>query len=266
MALFTSCRASGSLSSCIAESKKKALKEVTGICRLLKKFNIPSNAKILDFSCGIGNHSIPLSNLGYSVIGYDPSATYLKMAVQSVSQSKLDKKKKIRFIQGNPYTSSRVLLKNHERNFDAIIIMDNSFGYFDELRDIYMLKTLRKVAKRNCILIIETENRDWRLLNFEPETFFESQELLIHAKWKFNFRTSVSIGSLKFYQKTFDNVHKFQLSLVLKMLMRLYSLHELINLIGLAGWNYKESYDDIISLEPFSNNSMSIFSVSSANQ
>ena len=168
----------------------------------------------------------------------------------------------LKFIQGDPYRSAVVLEKNGDSNFDAIILMDNSFGYEDKNKDIQMLCNLLKVAKKGCVIILETENRDWRLQNFEPITLFESNKTRIHATWKFHFETSVSEGSFKFYKKRSNKTNHMMLNLKLQMLMRLYSLHELIEVIQLSGWNYKESYDDIVSLKRFANSSMSIFSVS----
>jgi SAM-dependent methyltransferase len=238
---------------------------VKGLCQLLERFEISPDARILDFSCGIGNHSIPLSSRGYSVVGYDPSPHFLKVAMQRAAEFTRQRKGRLKFITGSPYRSSETLINNNETNFDVIIIMDNSFGYMQKSRDINMLKNLLKVAKQNCILIIETENRDWRLLNFEPITSFESVKTQIYGMWKFNFETSVSEGLLKFYERRSIDDSNLQLRLELQMQLRLYSLHELIEIINKAGWKYRECYDDIISLKPFSSSNMSIFSISLSN-
>jgi SAM-dependent methyltransferase len=231
----------------------------------LKRFKITSDARILDFSCGIGNHSIPLSNRGYSVVGYDPSSAFLKVAKRRAAETMEQGTKRLKFINGDPYEASNILANNNETNFDAIIVMDNSFGYLEKSNDVSMLKSLLKVASQNCILIMETENRDWRLRNFEPITHFESEMLQMFGFWKFKFETSVSEGTLKFYERRSTDRRNLRLSLELKMQLRLYSLHELVDLISKSGWRYKESYDEIISLKQFSGNSMSIFSVSFSN-
>jgi hypothetical protein len=139
--------------------------------------------------------------------------------------------------------------------------MDNSFGYDGKSNDIRMLKSLTKIARPRCLLILETENRDWRLQNFDPVTYFESDNIQILAKWKFHFETSVSEGSMKFYEKISKKGDNLKMKLNLQMLMKLYSLHELIEVLNESGWVYKQSYDDVVSLIPFANNSMSIFSV-----
>jgi SAM-dependent methyltransferase len=193
--------------------------------------------------------------------GYDPSPFYLKIAKKTACEQIPDPKKRPIFIKGDPYGPSKILFKNNQRNFDSIIIMDNSFGYRGESKDIKMFKELLKVAKKGCILLIETENRDWRLANFERVTFFSSKKIEIHTVWKFNFEESVSDGTWMFYEKDRKDESTLRLRLRLQMLMRLYSLHELKQIVEKSGWRYIESYDDIVTLEPFSNGSISTFTV-----
>ena len=194
--------------------------------------------------------------------GYDPSPHYLKIAKNYACEVIPGPKMRPTFVNGGPYRPSTILLKNKKTDFDAIIIMDNSFGYRGELQDTTMLKELFKVAKEDCVLLIETENRDWRLSNFEPVTFFTSKKVQIHSFWKFNFEKSVSEGVCLFYERDYQDENTLRLRLRVEMLMRLYSLHEMNKLIEESGWKFNESYDDITSLEPFSNGNMSIFTVS----
>ena len=77
--------------------------EVNGICEILNGFKIGRGSKILDFSCGIGRHSIRLANKGYEVVGYDPSAFFLKKARERAHGSPL--KSRIRFYRGEPHTA-----------------------------------------------------------------------------------------------------------------------------------------------------------------
>ena len=49
--------------------------------------------------------------------------------------------------------------------------MDNSFGYKNEDEDIRMLTEIYSALK-NRIIVLEIENMDWRIANFEPSTFF----------------------------------------------------------------------------------------------
>lgn len=76
----------------LESQRKRAFDEVAGLCRLLKRFNTLPNSKILDYSCGIGRHSILFAKKGYSVVGYDPSSYYLKIANDMASKSIHDPK------------------------------------------------------------------------------------------------------------------------------------------------------------------------------
>jgi SAM-dependent methyltransferase len=262
LGLHLACQARTSLFTYFGASKKKAVDETKGLRKIFRRFNVPDDGRILDFSCGIGRHSILLSEMGYDVIGYDPSSFYLREAKKTTLRTLRSSNKKPLFLRGNPYQSSSILSTNKVMNFDAIIIMDNSFGYFGKSEDVLMLSELFKVASKHCLLIIETENRDWRLSNFEPTTFFTSDTVEMHTVWRFNFETSVSTGMAKFYQKTGNEINNLQLALKINILYRLYSLHELREILASSGWLYKEGYDDIEPLRPFSNDSLSIFSAS----
>lgn len=261
MGLCSTCKECTSLHTCFKRSKKKGIDEANGIRKLLQKYDVPDDGRILDFSCGIGRHSIPLSKMGYNVIGYDPSSFYLREAEKTVLRSDAHSNIKLKFIRGDPYNSSNVL-SSKKMKFDAIIIMDNSLGYFGKLEDTLMLRDLFKVASKNCPLILETENRDWRLSNFEPVTLFSSDKIEMHSTWKFDFETSVSIGESILYNKINNVNSNLQLALKINIRYRLYSLHELREILNTSGWIYKEAFDDIISLKPFFNDSLSIFSVS----
>jgi 2-polyprenyl-3-methyl-5-hydroxy-6-metoxy-1,4-benzoquinol methylase len=64
----------------LEQGKEKAVREVEGLCKIFDKYNILKDSKILDLSCGIGRHSIPLAKRGYKVVGYDISSLYLQKA------------------------------------------------------------------------------------------------------------------------------------------------------------------------------------------
>lgn len=243
----------------IEDLKKKTPKEINGLCKLFNQFNISKNSRILDFSCGIGRHAIPLAKAGYDVLGYDPSIFYIEQAKTWASKEIFSPATRLRFINGNPYKVSKVLLKKNDVNFNAIVIMDNSFGYKKESDDICMLKEIYKVASKNCILIMETENRDWRIVNFEPITIFNAKNIKIYEKWRFNFENSISESESTFYQK---KGKVFHLSLKINTTLRLYSLHELKNLLNKSGWKYLKSFGDISTLKPFDNSTSNIITVS----
>jgi 2-polyprenyl-3-methyl-5-hydroxy-6-metoxy-1,4-benzoquinol methylase len=64
----------------LEQGKEKAVREVEGLCKIFDEYKMSKDSKILDLSCGIGRHSIPLAKRGYNVIGYDISSLYLQKA------------------------------------------------------------------------------------------------------------------------------------------------------------------------------------------
>ena len=221
--------------------------EVNGICEILDEFKIERRSKILDFSCGIGRHSVRLANKGYEVVGYDPSAFFLKKARERTHASTL--KSRIRFYRGEPYRVSQILSRSNETGFEAIIIMFNSLGYAGIDEDLIILKNLLTLSSKNgCILITQTENRDWRLKNFEPYIISDFGKHQVLEYWKFNLVDSTSEGIWRFYRKK-NRSSSLQLKLDLHYSQRLYSLHELKEVINRSGWRYVKSFGSIEHLQ-----------------
>jgi SAM-dependent methyltransferase len=234
----------------LVDQRKNSGKETDGIVKLLRQNDISEGSKILDFSCGIGRHSIELAKRGYRVVGYDPSQLFLEVARKYSVEELTQSSNLPKFFLGNPYDPSRVLLGNDESDFDAMIIMDNSIGYTGSSNDRTMLRELNKIAGRNCILIIETENRDWRLRNFESMTLHEFDHISVFEKWNFNLESSEFESLSSFYEKVNGDKNDLKMLLQLGTTMRLYSLHELITLLNESGWKYLNSYDSIMQLDP----------------
>lgn len=244
----------------ILEAQKKfSGKEVDGLTQLFEENNVKKESKVLDFSCGIGRHSIELAKRGYEVVGYDPSSFYLDRARKDANDEL--NKNKPRFYQGDPYCPYKQLAEYNEVGFDAIIIMENSIGYLGRTNDISTLTQLSKVANDNCILVMETENRDWRICNFEPITSSHFDKMVIYEHWRFNFERSETESLSMFYEKTDPQGKVLNLLLRLQTFLRLYSLHELINMLDESGWKYLKGYHSITQLDPITMDSSKIITV-----
>ncbi len=242
----------------LSEMDKKAEPEVKGICKIFDEFKIGKKSRMLDFSCGIGRHSIRLAKVGYEVVGYDPSPLFIEKAREKIKLH--NKNMRITFYEGDPYYVSKVLSSKNQLDFRAIIIMYNSIGYATLKEDLQIFKNLLSLSsKKGTILITQTENRDWRIKNFQHYIISEYDTTQIHEQWKFNLEDSIFDGILKFYRK--ENRH---LNLIqnLPVHLRLYSLHELKQILYESGWNYVKSYGNISTLEPASTDSPEIITVS----
>ena len=163
--------------------------EVDGICKILKDHKILKGAKILDFSCGIGRHSIELAKRDFKVVGYDPSEFFIHYANRW--RDKLNKRNKsnVQFVRGDPLKISKIL-SNHKK-LDGAIMMGSPLGFLDENFDSLILRNIAKVLDVRYILIIEFENRDWTLKNFQSHNHFQSKNTEIYETWEFD---SVILG------------------------------------------------------------------------
>ncbi|MDO8538091.1 MAG: class I SAM-dependent methyltransferase, partial [archaeon] len=106
------------------QSKKQSLEErtsteVKGIINLLK---LKVRDKILDIPCGYGRHSIELAKQGFNVVGVDINSVHLKQAKKNANNSNLD----IIFEEKN------MLNLKYQNEFDAVINMFYSFGFFEK--------------------------------------------------------------------------------------------------------------------------------------
>lgn len=247
----------------LENEKPKGELEATALERIFDEFDVPRRSKILDLSCGIGTHSINLAKKGYQVVGYDPSILYIEKAKQTAIDEIAGAQSKIRFYQAEANRVAEVLLANAENDFNAMIVF-NSIGFVGESHDIQMLTNIFKLAAANCILVTETENRDWIIRNLQPQVKLDLENLEIHETWRFNLETSTAESRSKFYEKKPDiaNGTSLHLALDLNTNIRLYSLHELIRIINLAGWKYIKSLGDILTLKQASSETPDIFTIS----
>ncbi|MFX0166909.1 MAG: methyltransferase domain-containing protein [Candidatus Hodarchaeota archaeon] len=119
---------------------------------------------ILDLCCGQGRHSIELGRRGFeNIYGLDRSR-YL------IQKAKLNAKKNgifCRFREGD----ARKLPYNSDF-FDYVMILGNSFGYFESINDdVQVLKEIYRVLKPWGKVIIDVTDGDYLKNNFQPRSW-----------------------------------------------------------------------------------------------
>ena len=154
----------------------------------------------------------------------------------------------LRFYQGRAQEASSRLLEKGEGPFRVILLLGTTLGYFQVEQDIQTLREIGSLAHHNCLLITETENRDWRIRNFQPYVDYKFKKVFIHESWSMSLETSIAEGK-SYYYEVLDQGKSLCLALELAVKMRLYSLHELVALLERAGWNFLRSYDGLRSLD-----------------
>jgi D-alanine-D-alanine ligase len=119
---------------------------------------------VLDLCCGQGRHVLELARRGFSnVEGYDRSQYLIRKARTRAQKENLP----VRFREGDarklPYPSD---------TFSVVIILGNSFGYFDStLQDRKVLEEVFRVLKPGGRVFIDAVDGDHMKKNFQPRSW-----------------------------------------------------------------------------------------------
>lgn len=137
---------------------------------ILKKLGLDSpntiskDTMILDLCCGHGRHSLELARRGFIFIeGLDRSHYLIEKAKKQAKKEGLP----VKFREGDarklPYKSDQ---------FDFVLILGNSFGYFESIEDDErVLKEVFKVLKPGGKVVIDITDGEYMRHNFQPRSW-----------------------------------------------------------------------------------------------
>ncbi len=120
--------------------------------------------RILDLCCGQGRHSLELLRRGYKLVtGVDRSRYLIRLAKQRAQRESLAGK----FHEGDARK-----LRFPENSFDVVLVLGNSFGYFDMATDdAAVLKRVRTVLRAGGTLLLDLANGAWLRDNFQRRSW-----------------------------------------------------------------------------------------------
>lgn len=130
----------------------------------LSILNLPQDAKILDLCCGQGRHLFELERRGFNNLdGIDISHYLIQRAKTQAKRENAN----IKFTEGDarklPYPPD---------TFDAVLILGNSFGYFEAIHDdLKIIKNVFRVLKPWGKLLIDNTNGEYLRKHFEPRSW-----------------------------------------------------------------------------------------------
>jgi len=129
-----------------------------------KILNLSPEDKVLDLCCGQGRHSLELSRRGFRYIeGLDRSHYLIQRAKMCAKREGLD----VKLREGNarklPYSPD---------SFDVVMILGNSFGYFETIDDdIRVLKEVFRVLKPWGKVLIDVADGDYLRAHYRPRSW-----------------------------------------------------------------------------------------------
>jgi SAM-dependent methyltransferase len=155
--------------------------EVDGVVQLL---DLKVTSRLLDVPCGYGRHSISLAKLGFDIVGFDLNKDHLVAARSKAQQEKVN----MRFEQGN------MLNLSYSGEFDAVINMFYSFGFFDsDEENLQVLRNFRRALKPKGKFLMHTDVNIPRIVN---------------GTYKTNEIRSLDTGGILRIKEEFDSIKK----------------------------------------------------------
>ncbi len=221
----------------IEDRLEKTESEIEGLLRLFSKHNVPQDGLILDLACGIGRISIPLAKEGYNVVGLDFSPSYIQDTIEYAKKEGVSEN--TRFIEGD-IRQAGSLLSEYMSEFDAVLNMWTSMGYWDEATDVSILSQSHSLTKPGGVFIMHTVNRDRLIKKLQGKDFvFRDDGLVILMDQELDLESSRVINYWTYYKREGDDLRFLK---KVELNHRVYSIHELKKQFQDAGWNYLASY------------------------
>ena len=142
----------------VVEDKQITNKEVDLFTEIL---GLEKNMVILDLACGQGRHSLELARRGFrNVNGLDRSHYLIRKAKNICTAEGLTASFKEGDARKLPYPAD---------TFDVVMILGNSFGYFESTEDdIKILKEVFRVLKPFGKFLIDVADGNYLRDNYQP--------------------------------------------------------------------------------------------------
>jgi SAM-dependent methyltransferase len=96
---------------------------------LFKNIKLNKGSDVLDLACGNGRHSVLFVKRGYNVTGIDLSEFLIKQAKEKL------KKEYRKYLSNLRFEIRDMRNINHEKEFDLVVNIFTSFGYFESDKD-----------------------------------------------------------------------------------------------------------------------------------
>lgn len=128
-----------------------------------RELDLKEPKKILDIACGYGRHANRLALYGHEVTGIDINERFLSMAREEAEKLQV----KVNYI----YKDIRDM--DYEEEFDAVISMFTSFGYYEDEDNLKILKKVYNSLKKGGKFLLDISNRDFIIRNFLPYSVIE---------------------------------------------------------------------------------------------
>lgn len=228
----------------IAGGWARAESTVESLCEIFSENGI-TTGKVLDLCCGTGRLSIWLANKGFRVVGLDSSSLYLEEATKRAHEHGIESE--VKFILGDVREVDETV--GPESPFDCVLSFWNSIGVWGDKTDEMIFAKVRKMIRKGGILVIgECDHLGQLMLNFDRRRVLEYENATIIEEADMDYINNMFTASFKYYTKEGDGLKYFD---TMDYQTRIYSVCELSSLLDRAGWKVTKAYENIETLQPF---------------
>jgi SAM-dependent methyltransferase len=209
----------------------------------IEKLFLPlSEYKILDVPCGTGRHSIELARRGHKVTGIDITELFLLDGEKIASQEHLNIIFEKRDMRDLPW----------EEEFDGVICLWGSFGFFDERGNREFLKSVSRNLKPGGKFLMDLHITETLIPHFQPRGWSRMGEILLIEERHYDHINSRV--NTEWILADNGKMEKRELSI------RIYTYREICELLYEAGFIICEGYSSL-NMEPFKFGSKRLYMV-----
>ncbi|MCX8094784.1 MAG: class I SAM-dependent methyltransferase [Caldisericia bacterium] len=146
---------------------------------IINALSLKMGDKVLDLGCGIGRHILELGRRGISGLGIDFNEKYIEIGknlkgdLENIDFKKIDMRE-----------------INFQNEFNAVISIWTSFGYFSDEENLFLLKKVNNSLKDNGKFLLDLENIYYMLKNLPKERWEKEGNFYILERNELNIKTS----------------------------------------------------------------------------
>lgn len=196
--------------------------------RVIEALGLDEGARVLDVPAGDGRIALELGAAGHEVVGVDLIEAFVKAGRRDAER---------RRIENVTLEVGDMRELEYEAEFDAAICIWGSFGYFDEAGNLAQAAAVARALKPGGRYLIDTPSLETLYPRFRERTWFQIGDTIVLQEASFVMGAGRVETEWIFVRKgVAEESHRTS--------MRVYSVHELTNLLREAGFESFELRDD----------------------
>jgi SAM-dependent methyltransferase len=201
--------------------------------RIVEVLRLEPGERVLDVPCGTGRVAIELATRGLQVVGVDAEPRFLDVGRDRA---------KVRGVELELIAGDMRALTNAGRDFDGALCFWGSFGYFDEDGNLAQAAAVARSLRPSGRFLIDTIAADTVFPRFRERHWFEVEGRHVMIENRYVPGTGRIEADWTFISEGEPTSSRHTS-------VRIYTVHELTELLSAAGFDAFELRDD--ALHPF---------------